>query len=31
LLLEYQRGALLFSQFFFARTQDFGVQLQFEF
>ena len=31
LLLEYQRAALLFSQFFFERTQNFGVQLQFEF
>ena len=31
LLLEYQRAAVLFSQFFFERTQDFGVQLQFEF
>ncbi len=31
LLLEYQRTALLFSQFFFERTQNFGGQLQFEF
>jgi hypothetical protein len=31
LLLEYQRASVLFSQFFFERTQDFGVQLQFEF
>jgi len=31
LLLEYQRAAVLFSQFFFERTQNFGVQLQFEF
>jgi hypothetical protein len=31
LLLEYQRAAVLFSQFFFERTQDFGAQLQFEF
>jgi hypothetical protein len=31
LLLEYQRAAVLFSQFFFERTQDFGGQLQFEF
>ncbi len=31
LLLEYQRAAVLFSQFFFERTQNFGTQLQFEF
>ena len=31
LLLEYQRTAALFSQFFFERTQNFGGQLQFEF
>lgn len=31
LLLEYQRGAVPFSQFFFGRTRNFGVQLQFEF
>jgi hypothetical protein len=31
LLVEYQRAAVLFSQFFFERTQDFGAQLQFEF
>jgi hypothetical protein len=31
LLLEYQRAAMPFSQFFFERTQNFGVQLQFEF
>ncbi len=31
LLLEYQRAAVLYSQFFFERTQDFGAQLQFEF
>jgi hypothetical protein len=31
LLLEYQRAALLFSQFFFQRTVNFGGQLQFEF
>jgi hypothetical protein len=31
LLAEYQRAAVLFSQFFFERTQDFGAQLQFEF
>jgi hypothetical protein len=30
-LLEYQRGAVPFGQFFFGRTQNFGVQLQFEF
>ena len=31
LLLLYQRAAVLFGQFFFERTQDFGVQVQFEF
>jgi hypothetical protein len=31
LLVEYQRAAVLFSQFFFERTQDYGVQLQVEF
>src|SRR5438128_3670227 len=31
LLLDYQRAALLFSQFFFQRTVNFGAQLQFEF
>ena len=31
LLAVYQRAAVLFSQFFFERTQDIGVQLQFEF
>ena len=30
-LLDYQRAALLFSQFFFQRTVNFGAQLQFEF
>jgi hypothetical protein len=31
LLLEYQRGLVPFGQFFVGRTQNFGVQLQFEF
>ena len=31
LLLEYQRGLVPFGQFFFGRTQNFGVELQFEF
>jgi Protein of unknown function (DUF1207) len=30
-LLEFQRGAVLFAQFFFAKTQNFGAVLQFEF
>jgi hypothetical protein len=30
-LLEFQRGAVLFAQFFLARTQNFGAVLQFEF
>jgi hypothetical protein len=31
LLLDYERSSLLFGQFFFERTQNFGAQLQFEF
>jgi Protein of unknown function (DUF1207) len=30
-LLEYQRAAVPFSQFFFERTENWGAQLQFEF
>ena len=30
-LLEFQRGAVLFAQFFLAKTQNFGAVLQFEF
>jgi hypothetical protein len=30
-LLEFQRGAVLFAQFFLAKTQNFGAVLQFDF
>ena len=30
-LLEFQRGAVLFAQFYLAKTQNFGAVLQFEF